>query len=124
MDCAAALLLAKRSWFVPDVRVWGSEGLGKLDLVLVEKVLGISSIFHQQSVLEGAGQVLRYDALADHRGNTLPSALQSPRVFVRARDVDTRVAVTQETAESFSVVRTSDAAESVEVDLYIVELGD
>jgi|CXWL01.1.fsa_nt_gi hypothetical protein len=124
MNCTTALILSKRSWFVPDVRVWGTTGLGELDMVQVERVNGVSSLYHQQIILEGAGQVVRYDSLADYRGNQLPSSLQSPKILVRPRAVDISVAVTSESEESFSIARSSANADAVQVDLYVMELGD
>ena len=124
MNTTTALILSKRSWFVPDVRVWGTTGLGELDFAIVERVNGVSSIYHQQIILEGAGQVVRFDSLADHRGNQLPGTLESPRVFVRPRAVDLSVAVLSENTESFSIARSAASADAANVDLYILELGD
>ena len=67
---------------------------------------------------------MRYDSLADYRGNQLPSSLQSPKILVRPRAVDISVAVTSESEESFSIARSSANADAVQVDLYVMELGD
>jgi hypothetical protein len=117
-------LLARRIWFVPDVMIWGTSGLGELDYLACEKVGSDGAVlFGQSSFFDGRQQVLFGD-LTDHRGNRLPSTLQSPRVLIRSRGTQSAYVVAQESNSGVTLARDQSGTEPVMADLLVVEMGD
>ncbi len=124
MSHALSTILAKRSWFVPDIMVHGLPALANLDLLAVESVEGIDSVFYGTVAIGDSSQKITFADLNDHRGNPLPTTIQSPRVIVRPRSIYTAYPVGTESETSFNIVRSTEAPEPIMVDLLITEMGD
>jgi hypothetical protein len=113
-----------RSWFVPDFAVWGQPSLGEHEYLALEKIGSIRSVFFGTASVGESQQEVLYSQLTDHRGNMMPSQLDSPRVFVRARGSEAAFVVGSESPDRFKIARDADTTGPVTVDLLIVEMGD
>jgi hypothetical protein len=117
-------VLARRIWFVPDVMVWGTTGLGELDYVASERLNGVTSVLYGHSSFTDGQQQLSYKNLTDHRGNHLPEQIQSARVLIRSRDSNSVFVVGQETSTGITLARDDRATGPVMADLLVIEMGD
>lgn len=117
-----AEIKSKRIWFVPRFQVWGQEGLGGLHFLAYEQ-LPAASVIYGRTDIGGTAQSVRYDSLVDHRGNSLPSLINSPLVMIRPRQSEAVFLVGDETSESFKIARDASGTGAVTVDLMIVEMG-
>jgi len=115
---------AHRTWFVPDFAVWGQPSLGEHEYVALEKIGSTRSIYYGTASIGESQQEVLFNQLTDHRGNTLPSQLESPRVLVRPRGSETAFVVGCESPDRFKIARNADTAGPLTVDLLIVEMGD
>ena len=117
-------IIAKRSWFVPDFSVWGEPSLGEHEYITTEEVDSIRSVGYGTASIGQADQEVLYNQLTDHRGNSLPDNLESPRVFVRPRDANPVFVVGRESTDRFKIAQGSSGAGPTTVDLWVVEFGD
>jgi hypothetical protein len=124
MTAGLQTLTARRAWFVPDFMVWGIAGPGELEYLALEKIDANLSIYFGTANLDSGPQEVAFGDLTDHRGNSLPSTIKSPRIFPRSRSTDTVFVVGSESAGSFQIARDPQATRPVPVDLLIVEMGD
>jgi len=118
------LITAKRTWFVPDLVVWGLPSLGDHDYLSLESTSSGSTVCFGSASLSEASQTVIFGQLRDHRGNLLPSALTSPRVLIRTHSEGSAFVVGKETSTGFKVARDPDSASAMVVDLLVVEFGD
>lgn len=116
-------ITARRMWFVPRFKVWGQEGLGDLHFLTYEQYPTASVLYSRTDIGDSAQQV-RYDELIDHRGNQLPSVINSPRVMLRPRQSEAVFLVGDETSQSFKIVRDASGTSAVSVDLLVIEMGN
>jgi len=124
MNAGLEKVTARRVWFVPDFAVWGLSSLGEHDYLALEGVNDTISAYHASITVGESDQQVRFAELLDHRGNHLPAALASPRVFLRTHGEESAFVVGRETSQSFRVARDGDSPRPVTVDLLVVELGD
>jgi hypothetical protein len=117
-------VLARRIWFVPDIMVWGTTGLGELDYVTAEKVNGVTSVLYGYSSFVDGRQHLSFGELTDHRGNKLPEQIPSARVLIRPKDANSVFVIGQETSTGVTLARDDQAIGPVITDLLVVEMGD
>jgi len=103
-------VLARRLWFIPGFVVWGVPGLSEIDFVAAEQIGGATALRHGAAVPGGGPQTVLYADLVDHRGNALPAALASPRVWLRPQGATPAFVVGAETPSSFRVARDPDGA--------------
>jgi len=118
------LVTSRRVWFVPDFSVWGQPSLGEHEYLALEKVDSTWSVYYGTASIGECSQEVLFSQLTDHRGNSLPGSLESPRVFIRPRDHTPVFVVGHEGADRFKVAHDANAAGPITVDLMIVELGD
>lgn len=117
-------ITAKRSWFVPDFAVWGQPSLGEHEYVALEQVDSTWSVGYGTASIGQSDQEVLFCQLTDHRGNSLPASLESPRVFVRPKNSAATFVVGQESGDRFKIAHDSAGDGSVTVDLWVVEFGD
>ena len=117
-------LTSRRTWFVPDFTVWGQPSLGEHEYLALEKIGSDRSIYYGTASIGESQQEVLFSQLSDHRGNSLPAQLASPRVFVRGKGASPAFVVGCETADRFKIARDSATVGPVIVDLWVVELGD
>ncbi|RKX22969.1 MAG: hypothetical protein DRP45_10975 [Candidatus Zixiibacteriota bacterium] len=115
---------ARRAWFVPNFVVWGLPVLGEHEFVVLEDIDSTYSIHYGSTSIGQSDQEVSFDQLTDHRGNSLPMSLASPRVFPRAKGSEPVFVVGKEAASSFKIARDPDCEGTVTVDLLIMEMGD
>jgi len=109
---------------VPDFSVWGQPSLGEHEYLALEQVDSNWSIYYGTASIGENSQEVLFSKLVDHRGNTLPVNLESPRVFIRPKDGTPVYVVGNEGTDRFKIAHDADAAGPITVDLMIVELGD
>jgi hypothetical protein len=114
---------SKRIWFVPEFSVWGLSQEGQIDYLVVEQDDSDKNIFLGSIALGSSLQEVSFCNLTDHRGNTLPSSIDSPKVIPRSRSEQAVFIVGEESNTSFRIARDPDAVEPVMVDLLIMEMG-
>ena len=119
-----ALAAAKRSWYVPDINIWGTAGWGVFEYLLVENVNSTKSVLFDTTSIGDSSQVLYFDDLIDHKGNQLPQTIKNPKVFLKPKTEERAYVIGDESSTGFKLVRNSDSRSPVLVDLYIVEMGD
>jgi hypothetical protein len=124
MTSSLHTLTARRAWFVPNFMVWGIAAPGELEYLAVENVNGTLSIYFGMSSLDDGPQTVSYADLVDHRGNSLPAIIKSPRIFPRAKSTDTVFVVGSESNSCFQIARDPETTGPVTTDLLIVEMGD
>lgn len=112
-----------RVWFVPDFAVHGLPGLGQTDYLVTETVGGTTNIFLGASDLAGARQEVLFANLTDHRGNHLPSAIDTPRVIPRTKQPTPVFIVGREANDRFTIAHDPSVSAAVPTDLLIIELG-
>ena len=117
-------LTSRRTWFVPDFTVWGQPSLGEQEYLALEKIGSTRSIYYGTASIGESQQEVLFSQLTDHRGNSLPSQLESPRVFVRVKGSDPAYVIGSEMADRFKIARDASASGPIPVDLWVVELGD
>jgi len=123
MTCLESII-AKRSWFVSDFAVWGEPSLGEHEYVSLEQVDSTWSVGYGATSIGQADQEVLFNQLTDHRGNTLPDNIESPRVFVRSRNATPVFIVGRESSDRFKIAHTSSDAGPTTVDLWVIEFGD
>lgn len=124
MISGIAKVMTHRSWFVPDFSVWGLPSLGEHDFLALEKVGSTWSVYYGSASIGESDQEVLFSQLTDHRGNSLPSSLKSPRVFPRPKGSETAFVVGTEASDRFKIARDPQTNGPVTVDLLVVEMGD
>lgn len=119
-----ALANVKRSWYVPDVQVWGSVGWGTFEYLLVENVDSTKSVLFDSLSIGDDSQVVNFSDLIDCKGNHLPQTITNPKVFIKQKSEKGAFVVGDESDNGFKVSRYSNTDQPVKVDLYIIEMGD
>ena len=123
MNSGFSLATAKRSWYVPDIQVWGTEGWGDFEYLLLEDVASVDSILFDKKSIGENSQLIKYENLRDFRGNLLPAQISNPKIIIKNRSEKSAFIVGAETEEGFSIARESSTIVPVPVDLYIIEMG-
>ncbi len=113
-----------RLWFVPEFTAWGLAGWSEVEFLVQEQVESTTSVLYGTVDVGDVAQRVTFGDLTDHRGNHLPSLIESPRVIIRPRSVETAFVVGEESSQGFKIARDSDASGPVMVDLFIIEMGD
>jgi hypothetical protein len=124
MTAGIEQILARRMWFVPEVVVWGTEGLGVLDYLMAEKMNGVTSVLYGFSSFADGRQHVSFADLTDHRGNQLPEQIHAPRVLIRPKQAGDTFVIGQETATGFTIAHDDSLGTPVTVDLLVIEMGD
>jgi len=112
-----------RLWFVPQFSAWGLADWSEVEFLVAEEVQSTTSILYGAIAIGDAAQQVTFGDLTDHRGNQLPAAIDSPRVIVRPRSVETAFVVGEESDQGFKIARDPDAPGPVMVDLFVIEMG-
>lgn len=113
----------KRSWYIPNLAVWGTDSWGTFDYLVVEQVNNAQSLLYNDLSIGATSQQLQYNQLTDFRGNQLPETIINPKILFKPKSNHSAYIVGQETNSQFTIARDSSAPGPVEVDLYIIEMG-
>ncbi len=117
-------VLARRAWWIPDFSVWGEPSLGEHEYLALEKVGAAWAVLYGTAAIGESDQEVSFSQLSDHRGNSLPATIKSPRVFVRPKGSAAVFVVGREADDRFKIAHDPQADGPVSVDLWVVELGD
>jgi len=115
--------LSKRIWFVPGLSVWGIPNDAEIDYLAVEEADSIQSLFYGQIAVGASLQTVSFSELTDHRGNQLPSTIDSPRVLPRSKSDSAVFIVGEESISGFNIARDASVAGPVLADLMVIEMG-
>lgn len=113
---------ARRIWFVPGLRVWGSPSTFQSHY-LVSEHPDDPTVFYGSAQIGESAQSLTYAELIDSRGNSLPEQIAAPRVVIRPRSDCSAFVIGQETDYGFKIARAGTNDDDTVVDLLILELG-
>ncbi len=116
-------LSGMRVWYVPEVKVWGTESWGGLDMLMVENSNGQRSLMYHSVDIGGSTQEMLFSELRDFRGNLLPESITNPRVVVCPRSAFAAFPVGHASNRSFRIARDLVASGPVTVDLLVLEMG-
>lgn len=123
MIAALERINARRVWFVPEVEVWGLPASTTIEFLTLEQVESNKTVGYTEMGIGESAQLLSFSALIDHRGNSLPPTIQTPRVLVRSRGTESAFVVGQETDSAFKLARDPATSGPVTVDLLVIEMG-
>jgi hypothetical protein len=123
MNTGFSLATAKRSWYVPDIQVWGAEGWGDFEYLILEDVESVNSILFDKKSIGENNQLIKYADLRDFRGNLLPEKIINPKIMIKNKTEKSAFIIGSESDEGFTIARESSAQNPVPVDLYIIEMG-
>ena len=115
-------LTSNRTWLVPGVIVWGQAGIGEVYYLAAEEVDTDTSSYFGRAEIGQADQEV-YEQLTDHRGNSLPASIDSPRVVPMSRSQYPVFLVGDGSDERFKIARSPEAPGPVTADLLVMELG-
>ncbi len=116
-------ITARRVWFVPDFMVWGLPNVGQIECLASEGTGAPTNVMFGMVDIGDGPQEVQFSQLTDHRGNSLPASINTPRVFPRARTADAVFVVETESPTGFRIARDSSGVSPVPVDLLVVEMG-
>ena len=116
-------VLVRRAWFVPGLMVYGLPAAESVGYLVAQRQDGGAVISYGAADTGSDIQTVTFASLTDHRGNTLPAEINTPRVIIRPRSTATAFLVREESNREFAVARDPDSTGSVMVDLLIMEMG-
>ena len=117
-------LKGRRLWVVRDVVIWGLPSEVELYYLGVENVDSGGRLMFGYSSVGHSAQDIAFADLVDHRGNSLPSAIDAPRIIIRPRSPYNAYLVGEEAEGGFRIVRDPSAPGPVNVDFFIYETGN
>ena len=115
---------SKRIWFVGNLTVWGSQQDAQIDFLITEEADSIQSIHFGSLAIGSSLQQVSFSDLIDHRGNSLPDSINTPRVIPRSHGNNTVFIIGTETDSEFRIAHDAADTGSVTCDLMIIEMGD
>lgn len=124
MNTGLQSVKSKRIWFVPDFSVWGVINAGEIEYLIVEQVDTTQTILFGKQGIGTSLQEVSFSDLKDHRGNSLPANIESPKVIPRFKDEKSVFIIGQETNSSFKIARDSSAVAPIQTDLLVIEMGN
>ncbi|MEE8576222.1 MAG: hypothetical protein V3T31_03115 [candidate division Zixibacteria bacterium] len=116
-------VLARRIWSVPGFMVYGLPGVGEIGMLVAETIGSETAIHYATADITGQTQLVQFADLVDHRGNSLPATIDTPRLFIRPRSEWSAFVIGEESDESFRIARHPDAPGPVTCDLIVMEIG-
>ena len=114
----------RRMWFVPGFSVWGLPSFGEYEYIAYEKIGSTTTYYFGTVTIGDPEQEVLFEQLTDHRGNSLPASIPSPRVMPRLKSGESAFVVGCESATRFRIARDPSSQGPVPTDLLIVEMGD
>lgn len=123
MNSTLAYLRGRRVWYIKNLSVWGSDSEAEFLMAVSETVGATKRVGFSQVALGGSEQEVSFSSLKDARGNSLPGTIATPVVVVLPRQKNGAFIKSINGTESFSVARTDNSVQAVQVDLLIFETG-
>ncbi|MFH2050150.1 MAG: hypothetical protein ABIJ12_11945, partial [bacterium] len=91
--------------------------------LILEQTGSDKAILYGQAGVGDGSQSVAFSDLTDHRGNTLPDSINSPRIIVRSHGENAVFIVGTEKSSSFKIARDPESENNVTVDLMVIEMG-
>ncbi len=114
-------LNARRAWLVRDLNVWGSLQAEILAAIATEIDDSETRVVFTEFVIGGQPQEIAYASLIDHRGNTLPTSIDTPAIIPIAKNDVPAAIIGQPGPTSFRLAKATSTPENALIDLWIVE---
>ena len=118
-----ALANAKRSWYIPNLNIYGTLGWGDFEYLVTENVSSTMSVLFNSLSIGDNSQQISFQNLIDHKGNNLPETLVNPKVIIKQKSEESAFIVGDESSSGFKIVHSGSSLNLVPVDLYIIEMG-
>ncbi len=118
-----ALVNTKRSWYIPNLNIYGTVVWGEFEYIVTENINSVISVLFNSLSIGDNSQLISYKDLIDHKGNNLPETLVNPKVIVKQKNEESAFIVGDESSNGFKIVRSGSSSNPVPVDLYIIEMG-
>ena len=123
MNSTLAYIQGRRTWFVENLIVWGTDSDAEFLLAIAETAGSDTRVGLLRVSLGGQRQAVNFASLVDSRGNQLPDQIKKPSVIFIPRDRRGAFLKTVLGETGFVVAKTDTEGPSAAVDLLIVETG-
>lgn len=123
MNSTLAYVQGRRTWFVENLIVWGTDSDAEFLLAIAETAGSDTRVGLLRVSLGGQRQAVNFSSLIDSRGNQLPDQIKKPSVIFIPRDRRGAFLKNVLGETGFVVAKTEAEGPSAAVDLLIVETG-
>jgi hypothetical protein len=123
MNSTLAYVQGRRTWFVENMIVWGTDSDAEFLLAIAETAGSDTRVGFLQVSLGGQRQAVNFSSLTDSRGNRLPDQIKKPSVVIIPRDRRGAFLKSVLGETGFVVAKMEADSPSATVDLLIVETG-
>ncbi len=123
MNSTLAYVQGRRTWFVENLIVWGTDSDAEFLLAIAETADSDTRVGFLRVSLGGQRQAVTFSSLTDSRGNQLPDQIKKPSVIIIPRDRRGAFLKSVLGETGFVIAKTEAEGSSATVDLLIVETG-
>ncbi len=123
MNSTLAYVQGRRTWFVENLIVWGTDSDAEFLLAIAETAGSDTRVGFLRVSLGGQRQAVSFSSLTDSRGNQLPDQIKKPSVILIPRDRRGAFLKSILGETGFVIAKTEAEGSSAAVDLLIVETG-
>ena len=123
MNVTLDYLISNRKWLIRDYHIWGYAGNFEADMFMTETDSPVSRVVFLQEFVGGAGQIVEFADLLDHRGNRLPSSINNAEIILIPKNAISAFVLGTAGPASFRVARAPQQAADAIVDLLIMEMN-
>ena len=121
MNTTLTHLNSRRAWLIRDINIWGSLHAESLDAIATEVDDTQTRVVFIEFTIGGTPQDISFANLIDHRGNQLPSAIDSPVIIPIAKNAISAAIIGQPSPTSFRIAKTASVPDDAIIDLWIIE---
>jgi hypothetical protein len=123
MNSTLAYVQGRRTWFVENLTVWGTDSDAEFLLAIAETAGSDTRVGLLRVSLGGQRQAVGFSSLTDSRGNGLPDHIKKPSIVIIPRGPRGAFLKTILGETGFVIAKTEAEGPSAAVDLLIVETG-
>lgn len=121
MNTTLTHLNSRRAWLIRDINIWGSLSAENLSAIATEVDDSQTRVVVHEFTIGGVSQEIAFSNLTDHRGNLLPSSIETPVVIPIPKSVIPVAVIGMPGPTSFRIAKTSSIPDDAIVDLWIIE---
>jgi len=116
-------LKSNRKWLIRDFRVWGKGAAIDTPVMYTESDASANRIIFAREFVGASEQVVHFNELIDHRGNSLPGQIENAEIIPIAKN-DIPVHLRGSIGPgSFRIARGDGYTDDATVDLIIMEMN-
>lgn len=112
---------SRRAWLIRDLNIWGSLSAGTFDALATEVDDAETRVVFHEFTIGGSAQEIAFNSLTDHRGNQLPSSIDTPVIIPIAKNAVPVAIIGLPSPASFRIAKTAAIPDDAIVDLWIIE---